>query len=108
MGRELHGLADGVQDPAKDYFPGFPTAAPRTQFLGGYGFVVVRSGSRLGKDLINSLQQVTAQSAHTFWSPLANLDIVIHEDVGGAYWFLEGHVGRWRSGFRFSRGQGTP
>jgi hypothetical protein len=106
MGRELHGLADGVQDPTKDYFPGCLTAVSRAQFLEGYGFVAVRLGARLGKDLIDSFQQVAAHFAHTFRSPLANLDIVIHEDVGGAHWFCHGHVGRRCGNFRFRRGQG--
>jgi hypothetical protein len=63
MGRELHGLTDGVQDPTKDYFPGRPTAVPRAQFLERDGFVAVRLGARLGKDLIDSFQQ------QVFWSP---------------------------------------
>jgi hypothetical protein len=108
MGGKLHGLADGVQDPTKDYVPGCPTGVSHAQLLEGSGFVAVRLSPGLGKDLIDSLQQVAVQFAHTFRSPFANLDIVIHEDLGGAYWFCEGHVGRWFSGFRFHQGQGVP
>jgi hypothetical protein len=99
MRRELHGLTDGVQDPAKDYLSGRPTAVSCAKFLEGDGFVAVAFGARLGKDSVDSFQQVAAQFAHSSRSPLANLDIVIHEDVGGPYRLPEGHVGRRSSNF---------
>jgi hypothetical protein len=50
---------------------------------------------------------VAAQLAHAFRSPLAHLDIVIHEDVSGAHGLLEGHVGGRCCGFWVRWDQGA-
>ena len=57
----------------------------------------------MGQHLVDSVQEVVPQGVHPLVATLAELDEVVHEDVGVAHRSIEGLVGRRRHFFGLVR-----
>ena len=95
MSRELDGLAQGVQDPAKDQLAGGLAAIAGEELLERdrlSAVWLVQAG--LGKDLVDGVEEVSAKVAHAAWPSLAQEDEVVNEDIRGSQGPGEGPVAR--------------
>ena len=95
MGGELDGLSVEVQYPAEDHLAGAPAGVALPDLLEGGRLVPVcfaRSG--LVQYLINGMQEVISLGVQPSLPALAQLDEVVHEDVGVVERPLQAAVGR--------------
>ena len=102
MWRQLNGVADRVHYPAQDDLAGVPATIPLEQLFEGDGFVAVWFVCRgFGEHAVDHVQQVIAQSIHSFLTALTNLDEVVDEHICLADGTLEVLVGRRAEGHVF-------
>ncbi len=93
VGRELQGLAKGVNDPAQDELPSGPAAVALQELLERDGLVAVfLCGGRTSEHFVNSGQEMSPDNVHALVAALTQLDEVIHEHVRVSKGSIEGAV----------------
>ena len=95
MIREFESLAESVNNPAKKDLSSFPSTVSLEKFLKRKCLkAFVRANVRSGEDLINGVIEVATECTHALATALAQLEEVVHKNVGQAQRALQGTIRR--------------
>ena len=95
MGRELDGLAYGVQQQTEDDFSRGPTAVSFQELLQGHSFVPLEFRDvGASQYLIDGVEEMLAQGFHASATTLSQLYKIVYEDISLSQGTLEEAVGR--------------